>query len=214
MAMATDENEDRLADFRLNVQYARKAAKVTQAELADAMKGRGFAFQQQTVQKIENGTRTVRLDEAAALAELLMVGLDDLLMPPTRNYGLTLQDRLDGAKFRLREAVKAYMLAQTEVARYVDEVDPELLGDDDAAEDVLEAPRDVVDFAVAEQKFRAGENLRFIAKMAEALPDQPKYRELARTLRENRQSHDVGPLTEELNRRRREAAGGLDPEAS
>ena len=43
----------------------------TQTDLARAMKDKGFAFHQQTIQRIEDEKRPVRLDEAYALAAVL-----------------------------------------------------------------------------------------------------------------------------------------------
>jgi transcriptional regulator with XRE-family HTH domain len=70
------------ADFNArvgaNVELFRKAADLTQTELAKQLSHRGFAFQQQGILKIEQGTRPLRLEEARTIAELLNVPLDVL----------------------------------------------------------------------------------------------------------------------------------------
>lgn len=59
------------ARFRENMKRHREWIELTQTEFARMMKARGFAFHQQTVQRIESGERPIRLDEAFAIAELL-----------------------------------------------------------------------------------------------------------------------------------------------
>lgn len=46
---------------------------MTQADLAEAMSKRGWAFHQQTVLKVEKGTRPLKLAEALSVAEILYV---------------------------------------------------------------------------------------------------------------------------------------------
>jgi transcriptional regulator with XRE-family HTH domain len=55
--------------FSASVRHLRRARAWTQTDLARAMKTRGFDnFHQQTIQRIEDGKRPVRLEEAYALA--------------------------------------------------------------------------------------------------------------------------------------------------
>jgi transcriptional regulator with XRE-family HTH domain len=56
-----------------NVQRFRKAADMSQAELAHQLTERGFSFQQPTVLKVEKGTRPLKVDELAAVAEVLRI---------------------------------------------------------------------------------------------------------------------------------------------
>lgn len=51
----------------------------TQSGLADLIKARGLSLAQQTIAKIEAGTRPLKLAEAVVLAEVLGVKVDDLL---------------------------------------------------------------------------------------------------------------------------------------
>ena len=61
----------REAIFAANVKRFRESQNMTQTDLARLMAERGFSFHQQTVQRIENGSRPVRLDEAYHLADAL-----------------------------------------------------------------------------------------------------------------------------------------------
>lgn len=75
-----DQRTDATADdsFGSAVRNARESAAMTQVQLADAMRERGFDFHQQTVYKIEAGRRKVTVGEALAIAELVAVPLDIL----------------------------------------------------------------------------------------------------------------------------------------
>lgn len=50
----------------------------TQTDLAREMKARGFAFHQQTIQRLEDGRRPVRLDEAFAFADIFDVSMPEM----------------------------------------------------------------------------------------------------------------------------------------
>lgn len=83
--------------FRTEMQRLRLARGLSQTELARLVKGRGLAFHQQTVQKIEAGERTVRLDEAFVIAELLDVSLETMTtasLEPDDRDARTSVDRL------------------------------------------------------------------------------------------------------------------------
>lgn len=75
------EQDDRLEAVRKNIARLRKERGLSQAELAERMSDEGVKFFPQTVQKIENGTRTIRLDEAMVLATALDVTVGDLMRP-------------------------------------------------------------------------------------------------------------------------------------
>lgn len=64
--------------FAESVKAGRQLKKWTQTDLAREMKARGFSFHQQTVQRIEDGERSVKLDEAYALAEILGRTVDEM----------------------------------------------------------------------------------------------------------------------------------------
>jgi transcriptional regulator with XRE-family HTH domain len=63
-----------------NVQRFRKAVGMSQTDLAQALTERGASFQQQTVLKVEKGSRPLKLDEAALIADILTVPMFDLLI--------------------------------------------------------------------------------------------------------------------------------------
>lgn len=67
--------EDR---FRASMKVLREELGMTQTDLSARMRERGFAFHQQTVQRIENGDRPVRLGEAHAIAELLLSSIEEM----------------------------------------------------------------------------------------------------------------------------------------
>lgn len=79
--------------FARNVRLRRISGGMSQTELAKRMKANGFAFHQQTVQRIEDGERPVKLDEAIAISELF--GVDVRMMS------------LDRARLRMREISEA-----------------------------------------------------------------------------------------------------------
>lgn len=64
--------------FTDSVKALRQARGLTQTDLARSMKSRGFPFHQPTVQRIEEGSRPVRLTEAYALAEVLGSSVDSM----------------------------------------------------------------------------------------------------------------------------------------
>jgi transcriptional regulator with XRE-family HTH domain len=59
-----------------NVRRLREHAAMSQAALAQAMSDQGHGWHQQTVYKVENGTRPLRAAELLAVAAILNVGLD------------------------------------------------------------------------------------------------------------------------------------------
>lgn len=65
-----------------NLQLLRKAAGLSQADLAEHLSARGYPFAQQTVLKVEKGTRPLKLDEAAQIADVVGVTISDLFSPP------------------------------------------------------------------------------------------------------------------------------------
>lgn len=72
------------ATFVANIRRARAALGVSQTELARRVTSRGVSgFHQQTVQRIESGTRPVRLNEAVVIADSLALNLYDTLGPST-----------------------------------------------------------------------------------------------------------------------------------
>lgn len=66
--------------FRERVAVERKRRKLSQADVAKMLNDRGVSgFYSTTVAKIEAGDRTVRIDEAVAIADIFGVPLDELI---------------------------------------------------------------------------------------------------------------------------------------
>jgi transcriptional regulator with XRE-family HTH domain len=82
------------AEIRLGtwVRVARQGLGMSQDVLAERMELYGFKWQQTTVQKTEAATRPIRVNEAAALAEILGASLDE--MTATSRAPRTLQQRV------------------------------------------------------------------------------------------------------------------------
>lgn len=65
--------------FAVSLKNVRLMVGMSQAQIADAMKKRGFDFHQSTIGKIERGDRRASIGEAVALADVLRVTLPRLL---------------------------------------------------------------------------------------------------------------------------------------
>lgn len=78
----------------------RVKAQMTQQQVAEQMTARGFSMVQSAIANIEGGRRPVRVNEAAALADVLGVDLEDLLVMPDP----------DGVYERLRAAMTEFNL--------------------------------------------------------------------------------------------------------
>jgi transcriptional regulator with XRE-family HTH domain len=63
-----------------NIRTHRRSRGMSQTELAHELALRGMPFQQQTILKVEKGSRPLRFEEADAIARIL--GVKDLTMPP------------------------------------------------------------------------------------------------------------------------------------
>jgi transcriptional regulator with XRE-family HTH domain len=123
--------------FAQQLHAIRDAWGFTQAQIADEMNRRlgGDSWRQQTVQKIEKGTRQVRLDEAVELAAMLGTDLATMIRPTgldarglrelvrkTKAEWRDLMDRRRAVRDALREAegrVEAWRADLSELnARY------------------------------------------------------------------------------------------------
>ena len=65
--------------FRINLIYLRQLRGISQTGLAKLVKEEGLPFHQQTVQRIEDGKRPIRLNEAFVIARVLHVDFYQLL---------------------------------------------------------------------------------------------------------------------------------------
>ncbi|MFD5218061.1 helix-turn-helix domain-containing protein [Streptomyces tendae] len=82
------------ANFVLRMRLMREARGISQAEVAARVTRMGVPLPQQTIARIETGKRSLRLDEAAAIARALNVELPDLMSAPVevRNARKQLQE--------------------------------------------------------------------------------------------------------------------------
>lgn len=65
--------------FRKGLKAERERLRLTQEKLAELFKANGLDLHWSTIAKIENGDRSVRIDEAARIADVFQVSLDTLL---------------------------------------------------------------------------------------------------------------------------------------
>ena len=121
--------------FANNLKAARGAAGMTQEEFARKMTRHGFKWHQATVYKVENGERTVRVDEADAAAQILRVPLQQLMLeqadaPFRAAEAARLRELhwvLSDARTDLVEAVYRYGIARRELAEALEDSDPSWL---------------------------------------------------------------------------------------
>jgi transcriptional regulator with XRE-family HTH domain len=107
-----DEAERRLA---ANLRILRERRGISQVKLAQEMVAREWPWRQQTVARVENGQRMIRLGEAVALASILSVSLGYLTQPGSDAIEV---EKIRGAGVRLRESCEAVAAA---VCRLMDE---------------------------------------------------------------------------------------------
>lgn len=111
-----------------NLKVMRKAARLSQDDVAERMRRLGFKFHQTQIAKIENGTRAIQFDEVIGLAKALNLPAEYFMTqavanPDDPHYELqeagfrlqdlekewrAAQDLADAAKGRLEEAEREY----------------------------------------------------------------------------------------------------------
>lgn len=101
-------------NFGASLRYWRELRDITQEDLSQRMRARGFDFHQSTLYKIETGKRRVLLGEGVALAEVLQVPLDRLTSPQPGSEPAILAQLKLGARMEL-EAIKRSLNALTDV---------------------------------------------------------------------------------------------------
>lgn len=121
------------ARFSKRVKQERERRKWSQADLATRLKFKGLkGIYPTTIAKIESGERAVRVDEAAALADLFEVSLDALL-------GLKHNSHEDELGYLLRVLRDTARLATQQVGATIESIRAqldELPGDFDGAEEL------------------------------------------------------------------------------
>jgi transcriptional regulator with XRE-family HTH domain len=141
------------AHFAHNVRAYRKARELSQDELAQRMTDRGFKFNQNTIWRIEQSKRPVRIGEAIALAEALeLPSWRSLTVEPTRfQIGMKIDawNRRAHDKYEdLKAAAAAYIDAQVQLAFCVREAT-------DAGQTVAELRRSWLDIPAEEAVIHA-----------------------------------------------------------
>ena len=218
--MADEEGTDRLAVVRWNIQRRRTLAGLSQAELAERMTERGLKFFPQTIQKIENGARTLRFDEAVVLAESLDIELWELLQKPAEEYLDDEVVRFYRAQKRIGEAAREALEAQERAAIIVDQAG-------DMGIDEVPAVLESHPLAGAHGVLAASvDPSRERNRLALLTPDGPVLSGEKGALMTEREPVNYGPSSpgsssrlDELIERRRAGWGeglgdGVDPEAS
>lgn len=105
--------------FAGNMARLRVAQGTSQNELAKRLTARGLPFYQATVQRVENGDRSIRLDEACLIAEYFEVSLDAMMT----NFSGPMEDA-SYAVDRVRRYAKTLVdNGQEDVGEFVNELD-------------------------------------------------------------------------------------------
>ncbi|MFF0862349.1 multiprotein-bridging factor 1 family protein [Nonomuraea sp. NPDC003560] len=102
-------------NFVQQMKRLREARKMTQTDLARELKAYGLPFHQPTVQRIENGERPVRLNEAIVIARVLEADFNGMLTEGTTDQELRFTvDRFRRASLDISEQVAASFVAWQE----------------------------------------------------------------------------------------------------
>lgn|GEM_PF-4690858 len=122
--MPTTETSDWELRFRSRMRARRDSLKISQTEFARTMKAAGFAWHQQTVQRVEAGERPVRLNEVAEIARLLGTSVSALTEAADGAEQIAAyvaireaSDRLAQAAFDMTAALQRPALAEIEALR-------------------------------------------------------------------------------------------------
>lgn len=107
---------------------------MSQADVARAMKERGFKWSQATVWAVEKGDRPLRLSEAQHLAEILNLrridGAAVFLQSEATGHLREAIDPVIKAHAAMEDAIKSYLEAQDQLAITADTLSEELPGED------------------------------------------------------------------------------------
>ncbi|MBC6462620.1 helix-turn-helix transcriptional regulator [Actinomadura sp. HBU206391] len=93
--------------FARNLRERREAMGLSQAELAERMVEAGHAFHQQTIARVENGTRAVRLNEAEQFARVVNSTVADLTRQPAEAVAAHLLESRSTDTYRAHQVVVA-----------------------------------------------------------------------------------------------------------
>lgn len=113
------------ANFRASMKSIRERSETSQTDVARAMKERGHGFHQQTVDRIEKGTRPVRLDEAYAIAEILGSDLSLMTVAPGRAALHSISERLAETERSILQSLADFAELRIQMALRLDTTDDE-----------------------------------------------------------------------------------------
>lgn len=100
-----------------NVREMRGSLGLSQGEIARRMSDLGWPWYQQTVRRIEDGTRKAGAGEAKALARILGTSVDRLMMPGREASSAGLLERAMGPALRAWEEISGWT-AELEAAQH------------------------------------------------------------------------------------------------
>lgn len=110
--------------FILNMRWLREhIQQMTQTDLAKVLKDKGLPFHQPTIQRIENGERPVRLNEAFMIAEALNTNLSAMLKESISAEMEALDVAILSLRRDLEMATMAARKAEVEKHRLIDRLD-------------------------------------------------------------------------------------------
>lgn len=141
---------------------------MTQGELSELMVERGFPFHQQTVQKIEGGTRSVKIEEAVAFAEIFECSLDDLFGSEGRHWWKRTVKSVEDMEAQLRRIAVELPAAQWALVAEADE-DP-VQGVEYSVMPNLTPMLETIVLAEAEAEARGEVGLLTFRRLAERFP--------------------------------------------
>lgn len=128
-----------LSDAEIGKNIARIRGARSQADVAAAMRTRGFKWSQTTMWKVESGERPLRFAEASELAEVLGIGLSEFTFTTHAALIVRYATQQQENERKLRTAVAAFLTGQRELAACADFVADETgFVDDELAQRVTD----------------------------------------------------------------------------
>lgn len=105
-----------ITDAQIGKNLAKLRGNMSQADLADAMKDRGFKWSQATVWSVEKGERPLRLTESEHVSEILDCSIHHLTTSGPYSAVQNAMGEVSRARGPLEEALKTFMKARYELA--------------------------------------------------------------------------------------------------
>src|SRR5699024_5914804 len=144
------------AVFGTSLRQIRESREWSQSELARQMHKIGWdKYSQVTVSRTEEGTRTVRLDEAFALAQVLSCEVRDLLTPDRRAQKLReWREEVRTSAQEILGRIDLYFGARSHLVRLIKKTEADLIEE----EDMSDAVRNSIKSELANAKNDADKN--------------------------------------------------------